>query len=291
MDRYRKFLLIFSMVIWFFVISALIIYNFFPYQKFVRVTFQGLLCGSKMAVSIDGVKWGFPGASVSRIIFGHEALQGKPLFELKGVSVSLAPLSLFKGVVDLKSEALAYGGNVKIHIENIPFIRNSTPTIYTEIKKADLSQYPEGRLPWFKAISGTLEGSFKNKIPPLFTEKQSGNFSLRLKNGEIKEIATKNGPRITIPFKDIVVEGVIEGNIIKIQKISVESMGNVIKGSGMIESNDLEQKVDLKLFYEAIQKNAPLPGKGTITISGNQWATDIEIAREIKVTPGGTKKQ
>jgi len=280
MVKYKKVFFYISLVVWFLLIVTIIIYNFFPYQRFIKVAFQGFLCDSRMAVSIDGVKWKFLGATVSKVIFGHEVLQGKPLFEMERLHVSITPFALFRGVIDLKS-----GGVVKLNIENIPLIRNTVPFLNTEFKNINLSQYPEARLPWFKGITGTMNGFIKKKMPPLQYEKHRGGFSIRLQNGEMREIVVKNGPRISLPYKDIEVLGMIEGNKVKIQNLYINSSGNTIKGTGLIESNDLEQKVDLKLSYEATTKNAPLPGKGTIIITGNQWAADIIITPEKKTEP------
>jgi hypothetical protein len=264
-------------VVWFFLITAFILYNFFPYQKLIRIAVQGFLSGSKIVVSIEGAKIRATGARASKIVFGHDALKDQPLFEIEKVNIFLDPLSIVKGMLSVHSDASAYGGSLTMNVDNIPFIRNTAPSIKMEFAKVDLSKYPENRLPWFKGISGQMSGWVKKEMPLLAPEKQKGSFAVTIQNGDIKELYLKNAPRISLPFKEISVEGKIDGDTIRLSKIFIRSIGDQISGSGIIESNDFEQKIDLKLTYEATSKGAPLSGKGMITVSGNQWSTDINI--------------
>lgn len=277
MHNYKRTFFYAGVVIWFFLTTTLILYNFFPYQKLIKVTFQSLLCGSKMVVSIEGAKIRSTGARVSKMVFGHEALKDKPLFEIEKVNIFFNPLSIAGGVLSLRSNASAYGGSLKLNIDGIPAFRNSIPSMKIDFTKVNFSQYPENRLPWFKGISGVMNGWVKKEMPPLTPEKQKGSFAVNIQNGEIKEIQVKNAPKFSLPYKDITIEGKIDGDTIRLSKISINSMGNIINGTGSIETNDFEQKIDLKLTYEATSKGAPLSGKGMITVSGNQWLTDINV--------------
>jgi hypothetical protein len=277
MPNSKKILFYAGTVAWLFLLTALIVYTFFPYQKLIRIAFQGFLSGSKMVVSIEGAKIKATGAQASKIVFGHEALKDQPLFEIEKANIFLEPFSIVKGVLSVHSNASAYGGKLTMNVDNIPFIRNTAPSIKIDFTKIDLSKYPESRLPWFKGISGQMSGWVKKEMPLMAPEKQKGTFAVNILNGDIKELYLKNAPRLSMPFKEIAVEGRIDGDTIRLNKIFIKSIGDEISGSGTIESNDLEQKIDLKLSYEATSKGAPLPGKGVVTVSGNQWSTEINI--------------
>jgi len=281
----KQYLLYAGAVVWFFILLVVVLYLFFPHQKFVKIAFQNFLCGNKMMVSIEGAKIRPVGAVASKIVFGHEGLQGKPLFEIEKIKISWNPFSLVKGVLSISSDASAYTGKMKLNIEGIPVIVNSLPNMKINLSNIDLAKYPENRLPWFKGVSGTLNGWVKKDMPLHAPEKQKGSFSINMRNGEIMEIAIKNLPRLTIPYKDIAIEGKIDGERINLSKIAINSPGNTINGSGTIEANEFEQKINLKFNYEATTKNAPLAGKGTITISGSQWSSDIVITPEVPEQP------
>jgi type II secretion system protein N len=273
--KQKKYLVYGGMVLWFFIVLVVLVYLFFPYQKLARVAFQNFMGGSKMAVSLEDVRVRPFGARAAKVVFGHEALKGKPIFELEGVKISWNPVSLAKGVLTLCSDASAYGGSLNVTIDGIPVILNSNPGLKIAFSNINLAKYPENHVPWFKGISGTLNGWIKQDIVPSAPEKQKGRFSLVLKDGEIKEITTRSYPRLTLPYKSIEVEGRIDGDRITLTKIALNSMGNAVKGTGVIDTNEFDQKVDIKLTYEALAKTAPLAGKGTITVVGNQWSPDI----------------
>ncbi|MCX5809917.1 MAG: type II secretion system protein GspN [Proteobacteria bacterium] len=281
----KQYLLYAGAVVWFFILLVVVLYLFFPHQKFVKIAFQNFLCGNKMMASIEGAKIRPVGAVASKIVFGHEGLQGKPLFEIEKIKISWNPFSLVKGVLSISSDASAYTGKMKVNIEGIPVIINSLPNMKINLSNINLAKYPENRLPWFKGVSGTLNGWVKKDMPLYAPERQKGSFSINMRNGEIMEIAIKNLPRLTIPYKDITIEGRIDGERINLTKIVINSSGNSINGNGIIEANEFEQKVNLKFNYEATTKNAPLAGKGTITISGNQWSPDIVITPEVPEKP------
>ena len=289
MPNSKKILFYAGTVLWFFLVTAVIVYVFFPYEKLIRIAFQGFLSGSKMVVSIQGAKIKTTGAQASKIVFGHEALKDHPLFEIEKANIFLEPLSIFKGILSVHSTASAYGGRLAMNVENIPFIRNTVPSIRIDFTKIDLSKYPENSLPWFKGISGQMNGWVKKEMPLTAPERQKGSFAVTIQNGDIKELYLKNAPRLSLPFKEISVEGRIDGDMIRLSRIFIKSIGDEIGGSGTIESNDLDQKIDLKLSYEATSKGAPLPGKGTITVSGSQWSTDIDVTPAARNDAEGKK--
>jgi len=281
----KKCLLCTGAVVWFFLLLIVLMYFFFPYQKLFIIAFQNLFCGSKMTVYIEGAKIKSGGGMISKIVLGHEALKGNPLFEIERIKVNWNPFALVKGTLNMSSDASAYSGTIKVNIEGIPVIINSIPLLKISLANVNLAGYPEGRLPWFKGMSGTLNGWIKNETPLYAPEKQKGSFSINMKDGEINEISIRDFPRLTIPYKDIIVEGKIEGEKVNLSKIAISSPGNIIRGSGTIDANEYEQKVDLKFYYEALVKNAPLAGKGTITITGKQWSPDVVIAPEVPEKP------
>jgi type II secretion system protein N len=270
-------------VVWFFVLLIVLLYLFFPYQKLFGIAFQNLFVGSKMLVSIENAKMKPDGGIVSKVVFGHEAMQGKPLFEIEKLRINWNLFLLLKGTLNITFDASAYSGTMKANIENIPIMTNSLPLLKMSLANVNLDAYPEYRLPWFRSISGTLNGWIKEELSFYAPEKKKGNFSINVKNGEIKEISIRDFPRLTIPYDEIVIEGEINGERINLNKIAINSPGNSIKGTGTINMNDYEKKVDLKLYYEALTKNAPLAGKGTITITGKQWPPEVIITPEVPV--------
>ncbi|MBA4391621.1 MAG: type II secretion system protein GspN [Syntrophus sp. (in: bacteria)] len=281
----KKYLLYAGAVVWFFLLLIVLMYFFFPYQKLFRIALQNLFCGNKMTVSIEGAKIKHGGGIVSKIVFGHEALKEKPLFEIEKIKVRWNPFSLVKGTLNISSDASMYRGTMKVNIDRIPVIINSVPLLKINFANVDLAGHPEDTLPWFKGMSGTLNGWIKNESPLYTLDKQKGSFSINMKDGEIKEILIRDFPRLTIPYKEIVIEGKIEGERINLSRIVINSPGNTIRGSGIIDANQYEQKVDFKLYYEALVKNAPLAGKGTITITGKQWSPDIIMTPEVPEKP------
>ncbi|MCX5805949.1 MAG: type II secretion system protein GspN [Proteobacteria bacterium] len=269
--------------VWFFVLLIVLLNLFFPYQKLFGIAFQNLFVGSKMLVSIEDAKMKPGGGIVSKVVFGHEAMQGKPLFEVEKLRINWNLFLLLKGILNITSDASVYSGTMKANIENIPIMANSLPLLKMSLANVNLAAYPENRLPWFRSISGTLNGWIKEELSFYAPEKKKGNFSINVKNGEIKEISVRDFPRLTIPYDEIVIEGEINGERINLNKIAINSPGNSIKGIGTINMNDYEKKVDLKLYYEALNKNAPLAGKGTITITGKQWPPEVIITPEVPV--------
>jgi len=279
MKRYKGYL-IFSGIAaaWFFLIVAIILYAFFPYQKMMRIVFQNFLGGNRIIVAIEGARAGAFGAKASKITFGHEIIQGKPLFEIENAQLRWSFLPVFKGVIGINSTASVYDGKMKLDIANIPFLANSIPVITVTMKGVLLSKYPEGRFPWFKGLSGTMNGWIKKEMPLYATEKQKGSLSFSLDNGEIKELAPRNYPKLTLPYKKIIVDGKINGDRIIFDNLFLEgTKGDVIKGKGYLDTNEFEPKIDLTLVYESKAEGSPLPGKGKIHINGSNWMLDVGI--------------
>ena len=265
-------------VAWFFFTVIIVLYAFFPYQKMMRVVFQNFLGGNRIIVAIEGARAGVFGARAAKITFGHEILQGKPLFEIEGARVNWHFMPLFKGVISINSTASIYDGKMKLDITNIPFFVNSIPFLTVTMKGVSLSKYPEGRLPWFKGLSGTMNGWIKKEMPLYATEKQKGSLSFSLDNGEIKELAPKNFPKLTLPYKKITVDGKINGYRINFDNLFLEGTnGEIIKGKGYIDTNEFEPKIDLALVYESKKEGSPLQGKGKINVNGNKWMFDVTV--------------
>jgi type II secretion system protein N len=290
MKSYKKYFIYGGFAVWFIMIVAIILYVFFPYQKMMKIVFQNFLAGNRVIVSIEGAKVGPLGAKASKVTFGHEMIQGKPLFEIERASINWRFFPIFKGVIDVVSTAVIYNGNMKMYIANLPFIANSTPVVTIKLDNVMLSNYPEGRLPWFKGLSGTMTGWIKKEMPLYAPEKQKGTLALNLLNGEIKELAPKNFPKFTIPYKNIAIEGKISGDKITFNKLLLESPnGDIVKGGGYLDTNEFDPKVDLSLFYESKSEGSPLPGKGKINISGNKWILDVTILPESQSVDGNVK--
>lgn len=283
MNRYKKHLIYGGCAsLWFILIVMVILFIFFPYEKMMRIVFQNFLGGNRIIVSIEGAKASPFGARASRVTFGHEIIQGKPLFEIESARINWRFLPVFRGVIDISSVASMYAGKMKMELTNLPFLVNSTPVLTIKINDIDLSKYPEGRLPWFKGLSGKMAGLIKKEMPLYAPEKQKGSLSLYLANGEIKELAPKNYPKLTIPYKKITVEGKINGDRINFDKLVLESInGDIIRGTGYLDTNEFEPKIDLALFYESKTDGSHLPGKGKINISGNKWIFDVAIIPDI----------
>ena len=104
----KQYLLYAGAVVWFFILLVVVLYLFVPHQKFVKIAFQNFLCGNKMMASIEGAKIRPVGAVASKIVFGNEGLEGKPLFEIENIKISWNPFSLVKGVLSISSDASAY---------------------------------------------------------------------------------------------------------------------------------------------------------------------------------------
>jgi type II secretion system protein N len=265
---------------WFLVLLILALYLFFPYGKVFKIAFQNIVTANNMTVSFVDARLGFMKAEASKLVVGHDSFAGRPIFELEKVRFSCNPVSVFKGTLDLFSDASVYGGTLSFSIKDIPVVANTTPREIITLTGIDLSRYPEGRLKWFKGMSGILSGRITKDLAVLAQEQQKGNFSFSIRNGEIKEIAARDFPKFIVPFKEISVGGKIRGESISIEKVEITSPDITVKGSGVVEGSDLERRINMKLAYETTSKAALLTGRGIISITGNLWSPDIVVTPE-----------
>jgi hypothetical protein len=150
---------------------------------------------------------------------------------------------------------------------------------------------PEGILPWFKGMTGILDGVIRKETSPGRPDKQTGSFRLSMKGGQVKDLQINNMPRLIIPYQEIAIEGKIDGPRINIAKLVLKSDLVSLAGSGSVESGDTDKAIDMKLNYEALSQIFPLKGKGVITISGRQSAPVVAIAPQGATKPAEGAQQ
>src|SRR5208337_4121348 len=97
----------------------------------------------------------------------------------------------------------------------------------------------------------------------------------------------RNLPRLIIPYKEIVLEGRIEGTRIDVKKMTLTSDAISLTGGGVVDTDESEHALDMKLSYEVLSKTFPFKGKGTITVSGSQAAPVVTISEAGQGTPVG----
>jgi hypothetical protein len=78
----------------------------------------------------------------------------------------------------------------------------------------------------------------------------------------------------------VVAEGRIAGSIVHLDKILVEGDGVSLKGRGIIDRGQPEQKINLTLVCESSSNTSPLANGAVITVTGNQWSPTIAISSE-----------
>jgi type II secretion system protein N len=278
--RYKRIGFYAGVVVWGLFVMGLIVHLFFPYQRALKIAFQNVVGGSKMVVSMDGVRLASTGVHIAKALIGHEAIQGKPMVELSRFKISWRPWSLLTGKFSIASEASAYSGTVKCDVIGIPVLTSNNPSMTVKFRNIDLAQYPPGTLPWFKAISGTAEGSVTREVPLLHPTKEKGSFRLTIVNGEIRELYTKNLQGLILPFKEITAEGRLDGTQAIIDRIFLTGSGITMKGSGALTKGDQAPAINLKLFYESHSKTIPLPPRGTIMMTGSQWSPNVTVSTE-----------
>lgn len=280
MDKRKSLLLVLGVVLWGVFVAALVVYFFFPYQKALKIALQNVVGGGRTEVAMEGVTMKTMGVTASRLLLRPVGATAQTApFELTHVDISWNPFSLLKGRLAIDSTASVYDGSLRCSIDGIPFTAGpANPNIAVRLEHINLGKCPEGALPWFKGISGSLDGTIKKETPLARPDKQVGTFRLTLQKGEVNEIQAKNMPRLVIPYKRILVEGKIDGPRIDVTNIALTSDVVSIKGSGTVETTDGGQVVDIKATYEALSKAFPLKGKGTITISGNQASPTVAIS-------------
>lgn len=280
MTRYKLIGFYGGVVVWGLLVMALIVHLFFPYQTALKIAFQNVVGGSKMAVSMDGVSVASTGVHIKKALIGHEAVQGKPIVELSDVNINWRPWSLLTGRFSIASQASAYNGTLRCDVFGIPVLSSNNPSVTVNFSNINLSKYPAGTLPWFKAISGTAEGSFTREVPLLHPMKERGTFRLTIKNGEIRELYTKNLQGLVLPFKEIRAEGRLDGSQTIIDRVFMSGSGITMKGSGTLVKGDPQPAINLKLLYESQSTTIPLPPRGTIVMSGSQWSPNVTLSAE-----------
>jgi type II secretion system protein N len=280
MTRYKAIGFYAAVVLWGFFLTALIVHLFFPYQKALRIAFQNVVGGSKMAVSMDGVRVASTGVRIKKALIGHEAVQGRPIVELSDVAINWHPWSLLAGNFSISSQASAYSGTMQCHVLGIPVIGSNNPSMTVRFRNINLAKYPAGTLPWFKAISGIAEGAVTREVALLRPIKEKGVFKLTIKNGEIRDLYTRNLQGLILPFKEIRAEGRLDGSQAIIDNVFLSGSGITLKGSGTMVKGDGQPTINLKLSYESQSTAIPLPPRGTIVMSGSQWSPSVTISAE-----------
>jgi type II secretion system protein N len=238
---------------------------------------------------VDEVRLACFGVRVKKALVGHEAVQGKPVAELSDIRISWQPWSLLTGKLSITSQASAYDGIVRCDVVGVPVLTTNNPSMTIGFNKINLAKYPPGTLPWFKGITGTADGSITRETPLLQPTKEKGSFRLTIRNGEIRDLYTKNLPGIVVPFKEITAEGRLEGSQAIIDRVFLSGSGITMKGSGTLTKGDPYPAINLKLSYESQSKGIPLPPKGIIVMSGSQWSPTVTVSTETPDVQGNTK--
>ena len=279
MSKYKEAFFYAGTVLWGILIVTVVLYLFFPYQKALGIAFQNVLGGNRIVFAVDGLKLRTMGVDASSIVVGRGD-GGTPLLELANVRITWNPFSVLKGTLSVDSEASMYEGRLHCTIHGIPIFRGDRAGMAITFRNVNLSTYPEGRLPWFKGMKGTAKGWIQKEVLLAQADGQRGSFGITITGGEISELTATNFPRLVLPFKEIIAEGTMRGSQIEVTKISMNGNGMKINGTGTIDSGEQEHRVAIQLAYEALSENAPLPGRGTISISGSQSSPQITVARE-----------
>ena len=167
----------------------------------------------------------------------------------------------------------------------------SSPDISLTFDHVNLARFPEGVLPWLKGMTGTLDGFITKETPPGRPDKQTGAFHLNLRGGQVKDLQVTNMPRLIIPYQEIAIEGKIDGPRINVVKLALKSDLVSLTGSGLVESGDTDQTIDMKLSYETLSQIFPVKGKGLITISGSRKAPVVVIAPQEAPKPAEGPQQ
>jgi type II secretion system protein N len=278
MDRRKKLLLSFSALLWALLVFALVIHLFFPYEKVFKVALQNILGGGRATVAMEGLNARPLGIRASKLIVKVDTSgpEIKP-FELSDIDVSWSPLSFLRGRIGIRSKALLYDGSLRSTMEGIGLTGVSSPAMHITVKGVNAAELPEGVFPWFKTITGTLDGEITKKTALSTPGRQTGSFRFLLKTGEVRDLKLKGFPRLVVPYREILIEGKIEGTRIDMTRILVDSDLVALKGSGFIDTGDLNQHFTVNLSYTALSDSLPLKGKGTMVVTGSQAAPKVTI--------------
>ena len=292
MDK-RKELIFYTCALgWAVLVMALTVYLFFPYQKALKLALQNVLGAGRAAVSMEGVTTKLMGVRASKVLLKPDAAGGQAApFELSNIDIFWNPLSLLTGKLTIRSKASLYGGSLRCILHGAPVIGQSNPDISLTLDHINLAMCPEGVLPWFRGMTGTLDGVIKKETPQGRPDKQTGAFHLNLKGGQVKDLQVSNMPRLIIPYQEIAVEGKIDGPRINIMRLVLKSDLISLTGSGFVESGETDQTIDMKLSYEALSQAFPIKGKGLITIKGSRKAPVVAFVPQDAAKPAEGPQQ
>jgi hypothetical protein len=246
---------------------------------------------------MEGVTMKLMGIKASRILFRPDASTGQTApIELSKVDIFWNPLSLVKGKVTIYSKAALYEGTLRCTVEGIRFIGPTDPNIFLRLDHVNIGKCPEGALPWLKGMSGTLDGVIRKETPIGRPDKETGVFRLKIRDGEIRDVQVKNMPRLIIPYKEIAVEGKIDGPRLNISRFALNSEVIALSGAGVVQSGESDRGIDMKLSFQVLSRSFPLQGKGIITVTGSQAAPVVavsapELEKPARVSPGGNAIQ
>jgi type II secretion system protein N len=280
MRRMKQGLAYAGIILWGTAVMLSTVLVFFPYQKALKIVSQNLLGSSRIIVAVDGPRFGFASAQVSRIVVGHVAVEGRPLFELRKIDARWDPLSLLTGKLTILCRAHAYDGLVECSIDRISLLSKTSPYVRIKFENVNLAKYPEGTLPWFKGMSGSMSGWIREEVPFERSGKQKGAFRIVMSAGEIKDVQVKGLQNFILPYKEVLAEGRIAGSKIYLDNILVDGENITLKGNGAIERGGDGQRVNLTLACENTSKTPLLADGSVITVTGDQWHPTITISTQ-----------
>ena len=280
MKLIKQSLIYAGIIAWGMAVMLATVLVFFPYQKALKIISQNLLGSSRMIVAVEGPRFGFTSVQVSKIVVGHAAVEGKPLFELKKIDARWNPFSLIFGKLAIFCRAQAYDGLVECSIDRISMLSKVNPNLRIKFDNVNLAKYPEGTLPWFKAMSGNMSGWIREEMPLERSGKHKGSFRIVMTAGEIKDLQVKGLQNFVLPYKEVLAEGRISGPKIYLDNIVVDGENISLKGNGTIERGGDEQKISLTLACENTSKTSLLANGSVITVTGDQWHPTITISTE-----------
>ncbi len=270
-----------AFVLWGFAVMLAVVLVFFPYQKALKIVSQNLLGSSRMVIALENPRFGFAGAQVSRIVVGHVAVEGGPLFEFRKIDMRWRPFSLLTGKLAILCKATAYDGTVDCSIDGISVSGTGSPFMNVTFKNVNLAKYPERVLPWFRGMSGSMSGWIKKEISLERSGKPKGSFRISMAAGEIKEVQIKGLQSFVLPYKKVTVEGRITGSKTYVDKIVAEGDGIKLEGNGTIEeAEDAEARINLTLTCRNGSEASPLPNGSVIKVTGNKWSPTVTISTE-----------
>jgi len=260
-------------------VAALVIYLFFPYQRTLKIALQNVAGNGKTYIAMDGVSVTTMGLTASKLLLRPVASPSQTApFELSNIDIFWSPFSLLRGKLAFDSKASLYDGTLRANVGGISLAGSGNPNVFLKLEHVNVGKCPDGFLPFFKGVSGFLDGWVKKETSPARPDRETGSFRFDLKGGEVKDLQIKNMPRLVIPYKRIAIGGRMDGPRIDLTTIALVSDAIMLIGKGTVEATDQGQNIDVRLSYETLAKNFPLKGKGTILISGNQAAPSITVS-------------